>query len=51
LDESIHDWMPPMARPDDGKIYHWNEEIENWSETNEDSGIRPPEQWSRHPDY
>jgi len=26
------DWQPPVAEPDDGKDYNWNEEITNWVE-------------------
>jgi len=31
LDEN-DDWRPPIAEPDDGKNYNWNEEITNWVE-------------------
>jgi len=26
-------WNPPIPYPTDGKVYSWNEEIENWEET------------------
>lgn len=26
-------WMPPVARPDDGKPYFWDEETLSWVET------------------
>ena len=25
-----HDWQPPVARPDDGKAYDWNEGTQAW---------------------
>jgi hypothetical protein len=25
-----HDWQPPVAKPEDGLIYTWNEELLNW---------------------
>ena len=31
LDEN-YDWQPPIARPQDGKFYSWNETIVNWEE-------------------
>ena len=24
------DWQPPVAMPDDGNLYVWNEEIQSW---------------------
>ena len=32
LNESICLWEAPVAFPDDGKEYTWNEEITNWEE-------------------
>lgn len=29
LDEN-HDWQPPVAKPEDGLIYTWNEELLDW---------------------
>jgi hypothetical protein len=29
LDEN-HDWQPPVAKPEDGLIYIWNEELLDW---------------------
>ena len=29
LDESICDWVAPIAKPDDGLIYDWDEEAHN----------------------
>ena len=29
LDEN-HDWQPPVAKPDDGLVYFWNEETQDW---------------------
>jgi len=26
------DWQPPIAKPDDGKEYEWNEATTNWTE-------------------
>ena len=26
------DWQPPVAKPDDGKQYTWNEATTNWTE-------------------
>ena len=31
LDEN-DDWQAPVARPDDGKMYEWDEETTNWKE-------------------
>jgi hypothetical protein len=30
LNESTCNWDAPVARPDDGNMYNWNEEILNW---------------------
>ena len=32
LDEESCLWNAPVAMPDDGKLYVWNEEITNWEE-------------------
>ncbi len=32
LDEDTCLWSAPIARPDDGKIYSWNEADQNWIE-------------------
>ena len=32
LNEDTCDYDPPVAYPDDGKKYTWNEEITNWEE-------------------
>jgi len=32
LNEETCVWDPPVEHPDDGKIYRWNEEIQNWEE-------------------
>jgi hypothetical protein len=29
LDDN-HDWQPPVAKPDDGLVYFWNEENLEW---------------------
>lgn len=29
LDEN-HDWQPPIPKPDDGLMYFWNEENQDW---------------------
>ena len=26
------DWQAPVARPDDGKVYYWDEDTTNWIE-------------------
>ena len=31
LDDN-HDWQPPTAMPDDGKVYDWNEDTKSWKE-------------------
>tara|TARA_Y100001951_G_scaffold55498_1_gene44021 strand:- start:688 stop:1005 length:318 start_codon:yes stop_codon:yes gene_type:complete len=30
---SNHDWEAPTAKPDDGKLYDWNEDTQAWDET------------------
>ena len=32
LDEDTCTWVAPVARPTDGKLYAWDEEILNWEE-------------------
>ena len=32
LDEDTCTWVAPVARPTDGKLYAWSEEILNWEE-------------------
>jgi hypothetical protein len=32
LDEETCQWGPPVAYPDDGKLYNWNEETISWIE-------------------
>ena len=32
LNETTCQWEAPSARPDDGKIYDWNESTTNWEE-------------------
>ena len=32
LDEDTCQWNPPVAYPDDGKVYEWNEATTNWVE-------------------
>ena len=32
LNEGTNIWEPPVIRPDDGKLYGWNEETTNWVE-------------------
>lgn len=32
LNEETCLWDSPVPRPDDGEIYRWNEEIQNWEE-------------------
>lgn len=34
LNESSCIWEPPVAMPDDGKMYTWSEETTNWVEYN-----------------
>ena len=30
--DGSHDWQPPVAYPDDGKLYNWNEDTTAWVE-------------------
>ena len=32
LDNDTCQWNPPIARPDDGKFYNWDEENTEWKE-------------------
>ena len=32
LNEESCLWEPPVAYPDDGKMYNWNEETQSWNE-------------------
>jgi hypothetical protein len=32
LDEDTCNWNPPVPMPEDGKMYTWNEENQNWEE-------------------
>lgn len=32
LNEETLQWCPPIPRPDDGKVYDWDEETVNWKE-------------------
>ena len=32
LNKSTYIWEPPTAKPDDGKIYVWNESSKSWDE-------------------
>ena len=32
LNETTCQWEAPVARPDDGKLYQWNEATTNWKE-------------------
>jgi hypothetical protein len=34
-DEETCTWQAPILKPDDGKIYIWNEELLNWEEISE----------------
>ena len=31
-----NDWQPPVARPDDDKMYRWDEDTTNWVEIPEE---------------
>jgi hypothetical protein len=31
--DSNQDWQPPTAKPDDSKMYTWNEDTQTWDET------------------
>ena len=33
LDETTYLWVPPVAHPDDGKYYTWDESSRNWVES------------------
>jgi hypothetical protein len=35
LDEDTCLWAAPVAYPDDGKIYTWDEDTNSWTETNQ----------------
>jgi len=35
LNETTYLWEPPTARPDDGKIYGWDEDTTSWVEVTE----------------
>lgn len=39
LDENTCDWVAPIPFPTDGKLYNWNESIQNWQEI-----VFPPEE-------
>ena len=30
LSETTYQWEPPVAYPEDGSIYYWNEETQSW---------------------
>lgn len=32
FDNKAHKWNPPVAKPDDGKIYRWDEATTSWVE-------------------
>ena len=32
LDGSTNIWEPPVAYPDDSRVYSWNEDTTNWTE-------------------
>ena len=32
LDETANVWNPPVDKPDDGKMYTWDEDTTNWVE-------------------
>lgn len=32
LNESTCRWVPPVAMPDDGKLYEWDQTLNNWVE-------------------
>jgi hypothetical protein len=34
LNNTTWSWEAPVAMPDDGKVYLWNEETTNWKEVN-----------------
>ena len=31
LDEETCNWYPPKSYPEDGKLYFWNEDIQDWA--------------------
>ena len=31
--DSNDDWQPPTSKPDDGKLYYWNETDRKWEDT------------------
>ena len=31
--DASYDWQPPVAMPDDDKMYNWDEATTNWKET------------------
>lgn len=35
LNEATVKWEAPVPRPNDGKIYFWNELAQNWTESNQ----------------
>jgi hypothetical protein len=35
LNEDTCDWETPVAYPDDGKMYRWDEDVTNWVEITE----------------
>ena len=35
FDEDTCHWNAPVDMPDDGKLYHWDEENNNWAEVTE----------------
>jgi hypothetical protein len=39
VDEETCQWMPPMPRPDDGKLYYWDETSVSWAELPEASEL------------
>ena len=36
LDENICQWQAPISKPNDDKLYIWNESIVNWEEINKE---------------
>ena len=32
LDVEVYDWVPPVAMPDDGALYSWDEDAQVWVE-------------------
>lgn len=35
LDENTCQWIPPVAAPDDGKLYTWNDVNQSWDQVPE----------------